>query len=121
MSELKEINLIEVLKEVFRESPLSNKVSNKVAFEDIEVFNKDKKDLLHFIAFVIGSFAQASDGYIKIKRYAIPTNIYFKITTTYTRQNVGCTILDFLQMQHPDINFYESKDFTTVIYFGKMI
>jgi hypothetical protein len=116
IKEIKEINLIEVLKEVFRETPLSNRVT----FEDIEVFNKDKKDLLHFIAFVIDSFAQASNGYIKIKRYAIPTNIYFKITTTYTRQSDDCTILDFLQMQNPDINFCESKDFTTKIYFEKI-
>jgi hypothetical protein len=113
---MNECNLIDTLKEIFRDDPLTK----CIVFEDIEVFNKDKKEF-EFIFDVINSFEQVSNGFIKVKRYAISKPYFEKITTTFISKSHVDTILDFLQKQNPDINFCESKDYTTQIYFDKIL
>jgi hypothetical protein len=119
MSEIKEIkekmNLIEDIKKGLKESSFYR----SFVFEYIDLYNKDKKNLIDFTCDVISSFEEATNLYFQVTSYKTPNFKLMKNTLVDEKHLI--TILDYLERIYPNIIFSQSEDYKTTIYISKTI
>jgi hypothetical protein len=117
MSELKEIkekmNLIEAIKKALKESSFYR----SFVFENIDLYNKDGKNLIDFTCDVISSFEEATHLFFEVTHYKTP---HFRLMkNTCVDKKYLITILDYLEQNYPNIVFSQSEDYKTTIHINK--